>query len=135
MKRLIAAAGLLLAGHILARAATDVIEQPIAGHSDPVAVAVSTYAYTNVTSASTRIRYMSAVIVDNPSTNNASMHGHVGDCSSTSVSTSAVKGPIEIAPSSNGGYILLAEDECLWLVSRYTVASESATVQGVRQRR
>ena len=117
-----------------AYAATDVIQAPIFGASVPVAVSVSTSQYTNVTSSSTRISELSAVLIDNPSTNSATVHGHVGSCFSTTVSTSAVKGPIEIPPANSGGFIALSEGQCLWLVSRNTSA-ESVTVQGVKQTR
>lgn len=119
---------------VTAIAATDTIEQPIVSYSTPIAVSVSVSAYTNVTAASTRISGMTAILIDNPSTNSAAVHGHVGNCTSTAVSITDVKGPIEIAPSSNGGYIALAEDACLWLVSRHT-AAESITIQGVSQKR
>lgn len=117
-----------------AGAAIDTIEQPISGFSAPEAVSISTYAYVNATSAAVRIADLSGILIDNPSTNTATMHGHVGNCTSTAISTSTVKGPIEIAPTTNGSFIPLAEYECLWLVSRNTSA-ENVTVQGIKQRR
>lgn len=115
-------------------AAVDNIEAPIKRWTTPVSVSVSTSSYTNVISTTTRALYgITAILIDNPSTNTGIVHGHIGNCTSTAVSTSTVKGPIEIAPSSNGGSIGLSDDECIWLVSRHTSA-ESVTIQAVSQR-
>lgn len=118
-----------------ARTQTSVITQPIAGHATPEAVSVATHAYTNVTSTQTRLDQMSALLIDNPSTNTATMHGHIGNCTSTAMSTTTFKGPIELAPSASGGFLALAADECLWLISRHASAPENVMVQGVRQKR
>ena len=114
--------------------AVDVIELPIVSQAAPEAVLVSTSTYTNVTSTMTRAIELSSVLLDNPTDNTAVMHGHVGNCTSTAVSTVTVKGPIEIAPSTNGGYISLANDRCLWMVS-HAASAEYLTVQGVQQKR
>ena len=113
-------------------AAVDTIEEPIYRHGTPAAVLISTFTYTKVPPSST-LANRTTVLIDNPSTNSAIVHGHIGDCTSTNISTSTVKGPIEIAPASNGGYIDLGPGECLWLVSRNTSA-ESVTCQEVGKR-
>ena len=112
----------------------DVISAPIARHGTPEAVSISTSAYTKV-APTTRLNLVTALLIDNPSTNTSTVHGHIGNCTSTSVSTSTVKGPIEIAPSSNGGEIDLLNEECVWLVSRNgSSGAESVTIQPVSQR-
>lgn len=116
------------------QAAMDTVEMPIVSHSPAILMSVSTSAYTNVSSSTVRIANLAAVLIDNPSTNSAIMHGHIGNCTSTSVSTSTVLGPIELAPSLGGGIIGIAEDECLWLISRHTSA-ENVMIQGVAQKR
>lgn len=117
--------------------AADTVELPIGRHGTPVAVSIATGAYTNATptnaTAGVRLSNRTGVLIDNPSTNTASFHGHIGNCTSTAISTSTVKGPIEIAPSTNGGIIPLGMNECIWLVSRHTSA-ESVMIQDVSQR-
>jgi len=132
MKNIFIMLGLLMtAGLSSAWGAIQTIEEPIVYYQAPESVSVSTSAFTNVTSTTTRMRFLSAILIDNPSSNSAKMYGHLGDCTSTSVATS-VLGPVEIAPGSNGGFIRLAEDVCLWLISLHTSA-ENVTVQGVKQ--
>lgn len=133
MKKILLAFGLWVVS-VPAFAAIEVSEYPIVGFGTPQAVSVSTSAYTNVTSTNVRISNLAAILIDNPSTNSAAVHGHIGNCTSTAVSISAVTGPIEIHPGAGGGYILLAADACLWLVSRHTSA-ESIMLQGTHQRR
>lgn len=124
-----------LAGLTDLNAAIETVNSQISDHGTPVAVSVATGAYTNVTSTTTRSLFnMTGILIDNPSTNTGIVHGHVGNCTSTSISTSSVKGPIEIAPSANGGSINLGPDECLWLVSRHT-AAESITIQPISEKR
>jgi hypothetical protein len=119
----------------LSYAQIGTIEQPIVGVAAPERVLVSTYQYTNVITTTTRaLSGLSAVLIDVPASNSAAMYGHVGNCTSTAVSVSLTLGPIEIQPSSNGGFILLPEDMCLWLVSLHT-SVEYVTVQGVKQKR
>lgn len=133
MNKLIISAMIVFMANI-SKAAVGVYEYPITGYTLPYAVALTTYSYTNVTTSDIRaLRGLNAVIIDNPSTNTASVHGHIGNCSSTSVSTTTVKGPIEIAPSSNGGSIAIEDGQCIWLISRHT-SSESITIQGITQR-
>lgn len=115
-------------------AAVETIERGVATYGTPTAVSVSTSAYTNVTPVSVRINTMSGVLIDNPSTNTGTVHGHIGNCTSTSISTSTVKGPIEIAPGNSGGDIDMDSDVCLWLVSRHTSA-ETITIQAVGKKR
>lgn len=132
MKRILMVLALALG--VGSAAAVDVIELPIVAQAAPEAVLVSTSAYTNVTSTMTRVIELSALLLDNPADNTAIMHGHIGNCTSTAVSTVTVKGPIEIAPSTNGGYIGIASDRCLWMVS-HAASAEYLTVQGIQQKR
>ena len=135
MKKILMTVAFITVMRAMASAAMDTIEYPIVGHSPAILVSVSTFAaYTNVSSSTVRIVNMSAVLVDNPSTNSGTMFGHIGNCTSTSVSTSTVKGPIEIPPQAAGGIIGIAEDECIWLMSRHTSA-ENIMIQGVSQKR
>ena len=116
--------------------ATDTAELPIARYSAPYEILVSTWQYTNVVSADVRaVAELGGIILDNPLTNSKAVRGHFGGCSSTSVSTSTVRGPLEIPPSSNTNVIRLASDVCLWLLSTYDVQGESVTVQGYSQYR
>lgn len=135
MKKILLIVGLALGGAAPSHAAVDTLELGISSATIPQAISVSTSAYTNVTPAASKTLApgITAVLVDNPSTNTGTMHGHIGNCTSTAVSISTVKGPIEIPPSASGGYFRLAFDECLWLVSRHTSA-ESVTVQGITER-
>lgn len=114
--------------------AESMSQQPIMQVSSPTAVSVSTSQYTNATPSGVRTMTttLNLILIDNPSTNTATVHGHIWNCTSTSFSTSTIKGPIEIAPASNGGYIALPSDMCLWLVSRHT-AAETVYVQGASQ--
>lgn len=123
---------LLCAG--MAYAGSPTIEDPIYRYGTPTAVLVSTGSYTKVPATSS-LSHRTALLVDNTSTNTAIMHGHIGNCTSTSVSTSTVLGPIEIAPSTNGGIIPIGSgsDVCLWIVTRHTSA-ENITVQEISQR-
>jgi len=126
---------IILASVAVSYGEVDTVELGISAHGTPMAILVSTSAYTNVTPASVRTLVdMTAVLIDNPSTNTGTMHGHIGGCTSTSVSVTDVKGPIEIAPSSNGGSIGIADDQCIWMVSRHTSA-EYLTIQAVEQGR
>ena len=123
-----------------AAGAVNVLEEPIYRYGTPVAVSVATNTYTNVTSqsaaAGVRLSMRTAVLLDNPSTNSSIIHGHVGNCTSTAISTTTVKGPIEVAPSANGAIIPVGNDACLWLVSRNgdSGGAESVTIQDVSQR-
>lgn len=122
-------AGLFL---LVSAAMAEVNESPFYRVGTPTAVSVSTSAYTK-TPTSRTLSSISGVYLDNPSTNSAAVHGHLGNCTSTSISTSTVKGPIEI-PAANGQiWIPLSDGVCLWLVSRHT-AAESVTVQEASQR-
>lgn len=110
------------------------IEAPFQRHGTPTAVSIATSTYTKVP-ATTTLSQRTTVLIDNPSTNSSIMHGHVGNCTSTSISTSTVLGPIEISPASNTGEIGLGNDECIWLVSRNgSSGAESVTVQELSQR-
>lgn len=134
MKKLIAGLFVsMIAG--VAMAATDIIQYPMVSFGTPTAVTISSSVYTNATPVAARISGLTAVLIDVPSTNSNIVHGHLGNCTSTAISTSTVKGPIEIAPSAMGGYVALAEDICLWMVTRNTSGSDVITVQGVSQRR
>lgn len=134
MKHYLLALALICFGSF-AYAATETIEQPIASFAAPEAISISTYAYTLALSTTARtVPGLTALLIDNPASNSATVYGHIGNCTSTDVSTVTVKGPIEIAPSSNGGYIGVAADACLWLISKHT-SSEAVTAQGISQRR
>lgn len=112
-------------------AATETIEQPIRAYGTPTAISVSTSVYTNVTPSGVRIEDMTAILINNPTSNNATVQGHLGNCTSTAVSTSTVKGPFELAVGA-GGSILLDKNVCLWLISRHTSA-ETIVVQAIKQ--
>ncbi len=118
-----------------ARAANlEIIDAPIARHGTAEAISIATNTYTKV-APTTRLSLQTTLLIDNPSTNTSTVHGHIGNCTSTSISTTTVKGPIEIAPASNGGYVQILSDECIWLVSRNGGSgAESVTIQPVSQR-
>ena len=118
-----------------ALAGPDALEIPISSYSAVTSVSVSTSAWTNATPAEVRLTDLWAVLVDNPSTNSAIMHGHLWGCASApTASTSTYKGPIELTAADPAYELHITEDLCLWLVSRHT-AAESVMVQGVRKRR
>ena len=122
--------GLLLLAVMESRA--DVIDATISRYGTPAAVSISTSAYVKICPSAT-LTNATGLLIDNPSTNTGIVHGHLGNKTSTSVSISTVKGPIEIAPSTNGGVIPIGPDTCVWIVSRHTSA-ESVTYQAVSQR-
>lgn len=132
MKKLILAA---LLGLAAPAAAADTIEVPISSYSAVTAVSIASHAWTNATPAAVRLTDLSEVLVDNPSSNSAAMHGHVWGCvTAPTASTSTYKGPVELTAADPAYRLAITEDLCLWLVSRHT-AAESVMVQGVRRRR
>lgn len=116
-----------------AHAATDIVKLPIRSFAAPVAVELSSNAYTNVTSVGTRVSGLTGVLIDVPATLNSGhiAYGHLGNCTSTAISTTTVKGPIELSPSQAGAEIETAEDICLWLA---TASTHTITVQGVTRK-
>lgn len=114
--------------------AVDAADAPIRSYGIPEAISISTFAYTKVLSTSTlAVPLLNGILIDNPSTNTGIMHGHIGNCTSTSIATGTVKGPFEIPPSAGTTTLAIEDGKCLWLVSRHTSA-ESVTVQGFSQR-
>lgn len=116
------------------QAQIETLEAPMARFAPPEAVEISSGAFSMATSSTTRFRGMNVVLIDNPSTNTATMVGHMGTCSGTSVPTS-ITGPLEIAPGSNGGFISVGEKLCIWLMSLSTAGGETVHIQGISQKR
>lgn len=116
------------------RAATEIVSAPAQKVTLPYTVFLASHQYVNVTSTTGQaLADLSALLVDNPSTNNANIYGHLGRCASTSVSTQAIRGPLEISPSGGTVEIRAASDVCVWMMSAYTVSGETITVQAVTQ--
>lgn len=133
MKHFLFAVALICFGSSVA-GAVDSFELPISSVTAPAAVSVSSSAWTNVTPAAVKLQFMSGILIDNPSTNNAAMHGFISDCTTPTASTVTIKGPIELPTANSGGFVSITEEMCLWLVGRHT-AAESVMVQGVKQLR
>ena len=132
MKNVLILLGLFVAvpGHC----AVDSADAPIRAVGIPEAISISTSAYTLAVSTTARaVPGLNGIIVDNPSTNTGAMHGHIGNCTSTAVSISSVKGPIELVAASAPLFLNIEDGKCLWLVSRHSGA-ESVNVQGFSQR-
>lgn len=128
------ALGLVAAPRARAADQVNVVNAQIVRHGTPEAISISTSAYTKVT-PTTRLNGITALLIDNPSTNMSTMHGHIWNCTSTSISTSTVKGPIELPPNASTSEVDLDNSECLWLVSRNGAAgAESVMIQPVSQR-
>ena len=102
-------------------AGVPTVEQPINGYGTPTTVAVSTTSFTKVPTSQTSGRF--SVYVSMPVTNTASIVGHFGNCSSTSIANS-VAGPIQITTTTfKSERFDIREDVCLWLLSLSTSAS------------
>lgn len=125
--------GLLLCIGSHAHAATDIIKLPIKSFAAPVAVELSSNAYTNVTAVGTRISGLTGVMIDVPASLNSGhiAFGHLGNCTSTAISTTTVKGPIELSPALAGTEVEMAEDICLWMA---TASTHTITVQGLTRK-
>ena len=134
MKKILMLALLAVAALAAPAMAVDTLELPISSQSVPVAILISSGVYDNATPATVRFSGMQGVLIDNPSTNTSTVHGHIGNCTSTNVHATNVLGPIEIPPSATGGFIGITEEQCLWLVSR-SGQNENVTVQAVTQKR
>lgn len=118
---------------IPASAALDTIKLPIRSFAAPVAVELSSNSYTNVTAVGTRVSGLTGVMIDVPASLNSGhiAFGHLGNCTSTAISTTTVKGPVEVSPSQAGAEVEMAEDICLWMA---TGSTHTITVQGVTRK-
>lgn len=112
----------LLVLALVSVAVLDARGSQIIGAGTPAAVSVSSNAYVSVVSSSTRRSSFERILVKNPSSNATldTVFGHIGDCESTAVSTSAVKGPFAFDRGELPQEIELAEDRCLWVASSST---------------
>lgn len=117
-----------------ASAALDTLQLPVSSATVPSSLTISSIAYTNVTPTAVRLPGLSEIKLNSSSTlgDSHTAFGHLGNCSSTAISTSAFTGPIELRPSDAGITVELAEDLCLWMVS---VATHAVTVQGMTRKR
>lgn len=100
----------------------------------PSAIVISSIAYVNVVTTTTRVGGFTSALIKSPSSNItlADVFGHVGSCVSTAVSTTTIKGPIEIQRADETTEIELADDQCLWLVSNST---QTIFVQPIRRKK
>jgi len=130
MKNLMLCAGAIFFFASKGIAATAVEEVAIGGIGTPATVSVSSFTLTKIPASST-LSSRSGILIDNPSTNTGSMVGFLGNCTSTARANTIR--PIEIAPSSNGGYISMDNNVCLWIITTLTTGPENVHVQEVSQ--
>lgn len=139
LKRVLMLVGaLLVSGSVFAAIKVEVVnaasspalsvESSIREVGTPTTVSVSTSAWTMVPAAST-LTGREGIMVSLPTTLNAVVVGHLGDCTSTAVATTVR--PLEFA---KGGFVFVPTGSavCLWVLSLHSGA-ESIHVQEIGQ--
>lgn len=106
-------------------------ETPIRIIGAPEAVSISTFSWVKLPAAA-NIDARSGLYYSLPSGATSNMAAHFGNCTSTSISTTTQ--PMEIVKGTGWQFQPIAQQLCMWVVSKNTSSAETIYVQQISQR-
>jgi hypothetical protein len=111
-------ASILVCGFVKA-AGIPTMEVPINNYGTPARVSITTYSWTKIPTTQTSGR--AGVLIHVPTGNTGEVMGHLGNCTSTAISTTTWSIRF-LKTDPDTEHVPIREDICLWLLTTHTAA-------------